>query len=338
MIDENLNSFYNMPVEDFEFTLKESDQAAPKRKWFSRKTESPSPAPDAQPLQNPGQTAYRIRLDWDQHEEGVKFLDIFNQMIANPAAAELKALVIGDWGGVGEGNGIEPIIAALVDAKDKLPSLEALFLADLIGEECEISWIQQGDISPLWSAYPGLVELGVRGGEGLKLGSMNMPQLKKLVIEAGGLPPSVVHEVASAKLPNLEHLELWLGTDEYGGDSTMDDVQTILTSTSFQKLTYLGLKNSVLTDDIAKAIANSSIVAQLQVLDLSMGTLKDEGVEALASSGNLGHLHKLDIHHHFASPEGIAKLGDLGIAIDASDPQEADKYDDETYYYVAVSE
>lgn len=311
MIEENLTTFYNLPVKDYEADT---------------------------PLTNADQTAYRVRLDWEQHDSGVKFIDHLNKLLDDPAADQLKALVIGDWGGVGEGNGIEPVIEAIVQAKDKLASLEAIFLADLISEESEISWIQQGDISPLWPAYPGLIEIGVRGGEGLSLGTLSLNNLRKLTVEAGGLPPSIVNEIATANLPNLEHLEVWLGTDEYGGDCTMDDVQPILNSTRFPKLNYLGLKNSVLADDIAAAVGTSSVIVQLQVLDLSMGTLRDIGVEALAVAGNLGHLHKLDIHYHFATPEALAKLDGLGITIDASDPQEPDTYDDETYYYVAVSE
>lgn len=337
MISENLNTFYNLPVEDFKFSSKADPE--PKSGWFKRKkTETPSQEAKAEPLQNPSQTAYRVRMDWDQHEAGIKFADVFNNMLADPLVSELKALIIGDWGGAGESNGIAPVVQALVDAKDKLPNLEALFLGDMISEECEISWIQQSNLSPLWSAYPGLIELGIRGGEGLSLGSITMPMLKKLVIEAGGLPKSVVNEVASASLPELEHLELWLGTDEYGGDSSMGDVQPILVTTRFPKLTYLGLKNSILANEIAKAIPASPIVAQLQVLDLSMGTLSDSGVEALSSATNLGHLQKLDLHYHFASNDAIAKLANLGIAIDASDPQEPDSYGDETYFYVAVSE
>lgn len=337
MISENLNTFYNLPVADFQFSS--SANPAPKSGWFKRKkAETPSQETKAEPLQNVGQTAYRIRMDWDLHSDGVKFVDVLNKFLEDPSVDELKALIIGDWGGAGESNGIKPVVQALTDAKDKLANLEALFLGDMISEECEISWIHQDDLSPLWSAYPGLIELGVRGGEGLSLGSMTMPALKKLVIEAGGLPQSVVEEVASASLPELEHLELWLGTDEYGGDSSMEDVQSILTTPRFPKLTYLGLKNSMLANEIAKAIPTSPIVAQLQVLDLSMGILTDSGVEALASATNLGHLQKLDLHYHFASNDAIAKLAELGIAIDASDPQEPDSYDDETYYYVAVSE
>ena len=32
----------------------------------------------------------------------------------------------------------------------------------------------------------------------------------------------------AAELPNLEHLELWLGTDSYGGDATVADLADLL--------------------------------------------------------------------------------------------------------------
>lgn len=311
MISENLNEFYNLPVRDFE---------------------------PGKPLADADQTAYRVRLSWEDYDQDIKFIDRLNALLTDPAAGQLRALVIGDWGGTAEGNDITQVIGALVAARGQLTSLEAIFLADLTSEESEISWIQQGDVSALWSAFPGLIEVGTRGGEGLSLGSLLLPKLRKLVVEAGGLPRSVVQQVATANLPELEHLELWLGTDEYGGDSTAEDVRAILNAGGFPKLNYLGLRNSCIADEVAKQIADSTLVPQLEVLDLSMGTLTDAGAEALASAGNLGHLHKLDIHHHFVSKDGIAKLGSLGIAIDASDEQEADEYGDETYYFVAVSE
>lgn len=340
MISENLKTFYNLPVEDFEIAFGNAVPTPKKRGWFGSKPETPSPpsSPKATTLNNPGHTAIRVRMDWEQHNQGIKFIDLFNALLALPNAGELKALVIGDWGGAAEGNGITAVVEALVGAKDKLVGLEALFLGDMTSEESEISWIQQGDLSPIWSAYPGLIEVGVRGGEGLSLGSLPLAQLRKLVVQAGGLPRGVVQEVASAPLAQLEHLELWLGTDEYGGDSTAEDARAILHAAGFPKLRYLGLRNSDIADDIAALIPHAPIVSQLEVLDLSMGTLTDRGIDALAAAGNLGHLRKLDIHYHFASPEALAKLSGLGIAIDASEPQDADTYGDETHYYVAVSE
>lgn len=311
MINENLTEFYGKPVVDY----------------------TPGEA-----LANASATAYRVRLSWEDFKNNESLSGRLTTLFADPSAGELEALVLGLWDEDGDGEAIRKGVKVLADAKDRLPHLKALFIGDVISEENEISWIAQGDLSPLWSAYPQLEELGVRGGNHLSLGQLVLPRLKKLVVQAGGLPVSVVQEVANASLPELTHLELWLGTDEYGGDASVDDVRPILNATRFPKLTYLGLRDAVIVDDIASVIGESRIVTQLRVLDLSLGTLTDKGALALASAGNLGGLEKLDIHHHFVSPEGLARLRELGVALDASDPQEPDEYGGETYYYVAVSE
>ncbi|XAM01610.1 STM4015 family protein [Phycisphaeraceae bacterium D3-23] len=311
MILDNLKTFFGLPVSDF----KPGDT-----------------------LEQPGAAAVRVRLDWDDYDAKKSIADALQALFEQPGADQVSALVVGDWGGAGEGNGIEPVIEILVGAADKLPNLKALFLADMTSEECEVSWITQGDLSPLWSAYPALEELGVRGSQDLTLGRCDMPQLKKLVIETGGLPPEVVGEVAQANLPALEHLELWLGTPDYGGDTTVADLLPILNGGRFPNVRYLGLRNAELADEIAKVVGDSAITPQLELLDLSLGTLRDEGALALAASNNLGHLTKLDVHHHFMTDAGIEALRGLGVALDASDQQEPEKYRDETYYYVSVSE
>ena len=49
-------------------------------------------------------------------------------------------------------------------------------------------------------------------------------------------------------LPALEHLELWLGTDEYGADTEVADLKNILQGKNLPSLRHLGLRNSEITD------------------------------------------------------------------------------------------
>ena len=134
------------------------------------------------------------------------------RFLEDPAASEVAALVIGVWE-----NAYDPpfsserIVEALVASAGRLPSLKALFLGDVIAEECEISWIQQSDVTSLFDAYPLLEHFRVRGGSGLVIGTLRHGSLKSLVIETGGLDAAVVRGVGSSDLPSLEHLELWLG-------------------------------------------------------------------------------------------------------------------------------
>ena len=259
--------------------------------------------------------------------------------LEDDAAASVPGLVVGAWGPVyREETHSGPIVAALVAARDRLPGVKALFIGDVISEECEISWIQQSDLSPLYAAYPDLEHLGVRGSDGLSLGTLSLPRLKTLVLQSGGLPGRIVRQVAAAELPELEHLELWLGVDDCGGDATLADLSPILEGDRFPKLRYLGLRDSELADEIAAAVARAKVLDRVRVLDLSLGTLSDEGAAALIESPAVARLEKLDIHYHYCSEAMVANLMRLGIAVDASDPQETEWDGPEPSRYVAVSE
>ena len=184
--------------------------------------------------------------------------------MSSPQVGEARALIFGCWDSAFEGGGSESCVEQLVAASEKLSSLRHLFLGDITYEESEISWIVQTDLSALLDAFPQLEELKVRGANGLSLGRADHPQLKKLVIESGGLGADVVREVTAANFPALEHLELWLGTEHYGGDASIADVEPILTGALFPNLKYLGLRDSEFADEIAQAIAVSPILDQLE--------------------------------------------------------------------------
>ncbi len=52
----------------------------------------------------------------------------------------------------------------------------------------------------------------------------------------------------------------------------------------------------------------------------------------------ISRLKLLDIHYHFVSPEMVQKLRDLGLNVNADDPQEPDHYGDEEYRYIFAAE
>lgn len=289
---------------------------------------------------DPGQYHYRIKMDYD--DEGV-WTDRLSAFLSDPKVSEVTGLIVGNWGEVASGEDtITDVVEALTAAREQLPKLTALFLGDITYEESEISWIIQGDISPLLSAYPELEHLRVRSGNELRLGTLRHDHLKSLTIESGGLPVNVLREVLSAHLPALEHLELWLGTDRYGWDGSLDDLKPLFEGTLFPKLRYLGLRDSEIADQIAVAIADAPIIQQLDTLDLSLGTLSDEGATALLNSKHVPHLAKLDLHHHYLSEEMMSRLtsirsertGDL-LDVDVSDRQQARNMDER---YVAAGE
>lgn len=310
-INENLTEFAGKPVRDYD----------------------PSKG-----LKDPASTSYRIRLDWDAHEEGLRITDLLSKFLQEPGAREVESLVIGAWDFESSENssGIVELIAA---AKDTLSGLRALFLGDIVCEEQEVSWIQQSDISPLFLTLPELRQLRVRGADGLEVGAISHDKLEHLAFESGGLPSRIVGAVVNAHLPELTHLELWLGEENYGYDGSVNQLDPIIVGDCFPKLRYLGLKNSEEQDKIAKRVAKSPILERLEVLDLSMGTLTDEGAKALLHSPSLGNLKKLDIHHHFVSDEVVDKLKKAVPNLDASEVQEEeDDGDGDVWRFIAVSE
>ena len=292
-----------------------------------------------QAMADPSGTAYRIAISYEEANAGKTWEQKFAAFLSEPAASRAAGIVVGLWGDTsGPLSGSEAVVKALVAARRQLPNLKALFIGDIIGEEFEISWIEQTDVSPIFAAYPELEHFRVRGGNGLRLGTLNHDRLKSLIIETGGLDASVVRDITSSKLPELEHLELWLGDDGYGATTEIVDLAPIFSGKLFPKLTYLGLRDSELTDAIAVMVSHSPVLENLRVLDLSLGTLSDDGAAALLASPGVARLEFLDIHHHFCSDEMVMKLKGLRIKVDTSDQAEANEYDGESHRYVAVSE
>jgi len=289
-------------------------------------------------IRDPAKYHYRIGFGYEAYEAEEPLTNRIAAFLDEPDVDKATGIVIGSWEEVGTGTGSGPIVEALVAAKQKLPNLKAIFLGDVVCEESEISWILQCDVSPLFLAYPKLEHFRVRGNEGLSLGSLRSECLKSLVIETGGLSAKIVRQVAAAQLLNLEHLELWLGTEEYGGDVTLRDLEPILSGKHFLNLQYLGLRDSEFADKIARAVAGAPITERIKVLDLSLGTLTNKGARALLNSPAVQKLEKLDIHYHYLSNEMLNKFKRSDINVDISEQQEAEEYDGRIYRYPAVTE
>jgi hypothetical protein len=277
---------------------------------------------------------YRLALDWDAKMD---FPTLFSRFLSKPQSAETPAIIIGQFHGDEPQTTSEEVVQLLVSARERLPRLRGIFLADLISEENEISWIQQSDVSPLLAAYPNLEHLRLRGTEGLSLGGrLAQSRLKSLTIESGGLPPRLLREVAVSPLPALEHLELWLGTSSYGGDATVADLQPFLSGQLFPQLKHLGLRDSEIVDEIAAALKSAPVVARLESLDLSLGTLSDDGAKALLDNPQLQRLKHLDLHRHYLSDEMMKNLRRTFASVDLDDAEGDDTDADDRY--VAVSE
>ncbi|MEI7024420.1 STM4015 family protein [Paenibacillus sp. y28] len=275
----------------------------------------------------------KLSVSYDQYEEGVTIASLIEQLSGQPQSQELESLIIGDWGGSYE-NDSSQAVEALVRLKDCFPQLRRLFIGDMSFEECEVSWIMQSNLAPLLTAYPELTALTIKGSGGLELDPANHEKLEELTIICGGLGKTVLASIEQARLPRLKKLELYLGVDEYGFDADLEDVLRLIEPGKFPELTYLGLKDSEIQDEIAAALANAPILDQLHTLDLSMGTLSDEGAEALISSERVQRLQRLDLSYHYMSEEMMNRWRQTGLNVDMSEEQGTD----DDFRYPALTE
>ena len=274
---------------------------------------------------------YRFRSDWEDRD----LIPNLEHFLELPAALEANALVIGAWQGDDSSMAPDEAIAALVEHQKRLPKLAALYLGDITQEENEMSWINQTDLSPLLQAFPSLQLLRTRGGEGLKINTPEHAHLRGLAMETGGMDVGVVRSVGMSQFPNLEYLELWLGTQDYGANATVEDLQPILSGRLFPKLKYLGLRNSEMADQVAAVVVNSPLVQRIETLDLSLGVLTDEGAQALLKLSS-PTLKKLNLHYNYISADLIKQLKALPFTVDASKP--SDMEEDGEWRFVAVGE
>ncbi|GAA1611663.1 STM4015 family protein [Actinoplanes couchii] len=239
---------------------------------------------------------------------------------------------------ISDGDDDAPDYERIIEAITRMPRLRALFLGDVMDREAQISWVHQADVTPVLAAAPNLEHLQVRGSEGLEFTGLRHEKLRRLVFEGGGLPAGVARGVGASDLPALEHLELWLGTEHYGGSATIvDDLTAVLAGARLPALTYLGLRNAELADEVAAAVASAPVVATLQDLDLSLGILSDDGAQALLAGQPLTHLKSLNLTHNYLSDDIAAWLEESlpGVEVNTTDRQTPDEDGDR---YISVSE
>lgn len=289
--------------------------------------------PHTDPPRDPSRFAWRVDTDYDGAEELFELR--LSAFLESAWVGQVRALIIGQWGEAYEN---PAPVARLVAAADRLTGLRALFLGEMILEESEISWILQDDVTPVLVAYPELEVLTIRGSQGLGLKPVRHERLRELTIQTGGLPAEIVRAVGDCELPALTHLELWLGTSNYGGDANVEDFAQILTGGRLPALTYLGLRNAELADQVAAAVAGAPVLARLKTLDLSLGLLSDVGATALLAGQPLTHLSLLNLEHHYLS-EPVqdrlnAELVPMGVTVDLSDGGDPDNEEDR-YIHVA---
>ncbi len=261
---------------------------------------------------NPQNTAYAFH----EYYGSDTFESKWSSLLESPCINEVEALVFGmtDWD--------MQLIPIIANAKDKLENLKAIFIGDIEDSECMISSLPcYGDISPILESYDRLEFLqmrcnqgrNARTGEKLHEGfkfcqPLKHDRLKILRIESSGLNHQTLLDINQLNLPSLEYLELWLGSPEYGANSSIADLMPMISSEKLLQLKYLGLKNCDYTDDIAFALAKLPCLENLIELDLSMGTLGDDGLLVLLNSPTIEYVDTLNISENFITKGFIERM------------------------------
>lgn len=238
----------------------------------------------------------------DEESGSVDVSKLVMDILSHPVGRFCTALNLGMPNALDEGLAdFGPVIKKLAaKGQEALGRLRTLYIGDIAREECEVSWIEIGDISKLYPSLKNLRKLTLRGGSDLKLGAINLPELRELTIITGGLDKKNVAAICAAKWPKLEKLELWFGSKSYGANTSLKDILPILDAKGFGKVKHLGLVNSELADEIAAALPKSKIIKQLEVLDLSRGTMTEAGVKSLTEGKSaLANLKRLDLSHNY---------------------------------------
>ncbi len=290
-----------------------------------------------------------VRLDWETGWIKAAAFDLSNDLaqrtenadtfvatavrgvFALPSSKFLQALTLGHFAHEGSSE-----FDRLYREMRPRRSLRTLFIGATEREQTEVSWTSAGDIARVAELFPDLHDLKLR------IGSMNFdgarfPQLRRLVIESGGTSKESVRAIAAHASPHLEYLELWLGSSQYNGDSTVDDLASLFGGEKVPALRSLGLRNCEYTDAIAGALAMSPLLPRIRELDLSKGLLSAEGVATIVRHRDrFAHLAKLDVSESYLDDDSLAALRAIVPNLVAEDMRDPD--DDPDDRYVSLGE
>ena len=272
----------------------------------------------------------RVFLSWDN--EDMDFLPALEAMLSHDSARFLEVVRIGLCDLEGEVV-YDESIGVLVAAGER-PSVRHLHLGDFeYPDDTEISWTDVGDCTSLFGLYPNLRHLHLQGGS-IQLSPVTHASLEKLQLHTGGLLGPTAVAIGRSSFPALTHLEVWFGTDNYGGTTKVSDIDVILQSKGLGAVKWLGLMNYDGADKLVKALPGAPILPQLEVLDLSMGTLTAAGAQViLDNAAAFAHLKVLNLKDNFISDELVAKLQAALPQAQLGDQEDADDW-----IYVSVGE
>lgn len=272
----------------------------------------------------------RLRMH-DDDGKGTQ-AEVLTAVLGAPLGRFITSVRLGLTSEVGDENDWAPALEAL---NRYGRGVRSLVLGDFeYPDECEMSWVQWGDVSGAWT-LPVLERLHLRGGDG-EPGTMSSPTLQELVIETGGLRRAVFETLLSARLPSLTSLTVWTGDPDYGGDTAADDVVALL-DWAPPSLRRLGVENCAFTHELVPLLARHPRLKQLTRLSFAMGVLRPEDADTVvANAPAFAHLEHLDLSGNLLDDDAAQRIvAALPRAIVANQRED---YGEEGDRYVAVGE
>ncbi len=283
---------------------------------------------------------------WLRLENSVDWMDasfeplvLARSLFASPLCSALEELRLGilRW----DENATDvPAVIAEAGRHAWAHDLAKLHLGDVSGD-IDMAHHVVGDVGKAISKhFPNLTSLKIHSGsqswrgskETFGIGGLVLPKLTKLTIETCAMSRKRLKSLREAKLPALEHLEVWFGAREQDCDAKVADVLPLFDGTLFPRVRHLGLRNTELVADLVRLLPMSKLAGQLEVLDLSMGTLNDEEASELAeAAGSFKALTTLNVDDSFLTSAGLKtlKAAFKGKQVVSTEQREPDDYDDE---------
>lgn len=200
--------------------------------------------------------------------------------------------------------------------------------------EYEISWVHFEPMRELWRALPRLESLTLQGLlDGEELAGLDVPTLRHLTIVSGGVSGANVRAIMQASWTQLESLELWFGSPDYGASATIDDLEPLFDGARFPKLQRLQLLNATFADELPARLASARVLPRVKGLGLGLGALTDHGAAQLVKHAQaFAHLESLDLSKSLLTNHGLELVAGLCARVVTDDQRD----DDERY--VAVGE
>lgn len=286
----------------------------------------------------------RLENSADWMDEGFDAVALARPLFEHIACAALEQLKIGVLRWEHNHEDVPAVLAAAAD-QPWAHDLPSLALGDVDGN-IDMGHHVIGDVGAVISrAFPRLRDLVLHsseqtwhgGGETFGIADLELLELGQLCIETCSMSAARVAALFANHLPALHDLELWFGSPDYGADATYADLERLVQGDVFPRVTHLGLRNAMFTDDIARELGNTPIAARLEELDLSMGTLGDEAALELARAArSFPQLASLNVDDNFLSERGLAALREAFAEVISDGQKTLDPaYHDTRYVTVA---